>query len=142
MTEKQFLKSIRAKHLISFRRYLSLSGDGDSVIDFLSMNAFELRSYISDRWLSNMSWDNYREHWIVDHVVPMRYFDPRNLKDMKLCWNHNNLIPAYYWDNHAKGYCVDTTISILESMPQNGSTKLLLDKVSDIGKMFNKYRNG
>lgn len=138
-TKCQQQKAIRARHLISFRRYISLKGSGDAVIDYLNMDAFELRNYISSQWQQGMSWDNYGEFWIVDHIVPLRYFEPTSIKDMKLCWDYNNLQASYYWDNHAKGYCVEVTKNILEGMVRNASVDLLLKKIEHIQDMFANY---
>ena len=141
MTTAQRFKKIRAKHLASFRNYLRLNGNGGAVYDFLEVNAFELREHISQQWLSGMTWENYGKFWVVDHVVPLKYFDPTNYKEMKLCWNHNNLKPNYYWDNHAKGYCVEVTKKVLDGMPQVPAVLLLKKKIEEVNTMFNPYYN-
>lgn len=139
MTKLQRFKKIRARHLISFRRYLALKGDGTAVIDYLNMDAFELREHLSAQWLPQMNWDNYCQLWVVDHIVPMKYFDPTIASDMRLCWSYENLKPSYLTDNHAKGLCIEVTKNTLLGMRQTIGVRLLLNKIEGIKDMFNPY---
>ncbi len=139
VTPKHRQKKIRARHLITFRRYLALKGGASAIEDFISMNAFELRTYISGLWQDGMNWENYGTYWVVDHIVPLRYFDARDLKEMRLCWHHDNLRPNYYWDNHAKGYCVEVTEKVLKGMKQSITVQRLIEKNAENSKMFEKY---
>lgn len=139
MTEKQKVKKIRAKHLLNFRRYLSLDSGAGSLFDYLDMNAFELRPYIESLWQPGMTWENYKSVWVVDHIVPLRYFDPSNEREMKLCWCHHNLRPSFYWDNHAKGYCIEVTISELANMPYVPYVSALISHIEKNIGMFEKY---
>lgn len=138
-TLKEKQKGKRSQQLISFRRYLALEGNGDAVVEFLDMNAFELREYIESQWKDGMSWDNYRSFWVVDHIVPLAYFDPFNYKEMFLCWNYTNLKPNYFMDNHAKGYCVEVTMNVLDGMKQSPMVVGLKNWASKYETMFQKY---
>lgn len=139
MTIKQRYANIRKRQLISFRRFVSLGGNGDAVRDYIGMNAFELRNQIQNKWLSGMSWDNYGEYWVIDHIVALKYFDPTDIKQMKLCWHIDNLNPFYYWDNHAKGYCIEVTKGILDGSPKSAMIELLVNKISVHSEMFEPY---
>lgn len=139
LTPKQKQLFIRKRHLISFRRFLSLSGSGDAVYDYLDMNAFELRHYIESKWQTGMSWDNYRIDWCVDHIVGLKYFNVFNISEMRLCWSYNNLTPCWISDNHAKGYCLEVTKKQLIGLKQNSTTILLLRHINKSSKMFDPY---
>lgn len=141
MTPKQRQKAVRARHLISFRRWITLRGRGDKVVDYVDMDVFDLRRHIESQWLTGMNWDNYGTDWIVDHIVPLRYFDPFDRKDMILCWTYHNLQPAWYWDNHAKGYCIDVTEGVLKNLNGSAKGKMLLNKISTIVGQFEPYYN-
>lgn len=141
LTIKQGHKNIRARHLVSFRRYLALKGSGDSVRDFLNMNAFELREHIESQWLDGMNWDNYGWFWCVDHIVALKYFDPTNFGEMEVCWSHYNLIPAYMGDNHAKGYAPEISEKMLLRLPDVPMVRVLIDKARRHILEFEPYYN-
>lgn len=139
MTEKQRFKQIRARHLASFRRYVSLQGEASAMDDYLNMNAFELRDYLSSQWQPGMNWENYGKVWVVDHIVALKYFDPTDRKEMKLCWHSDNPQPSFYMDNHAKGCCVEVTEGILLGLKPSSTVKLLLEKIESVKDMFEPY---
>lgn len=135
LTPAQRQKVIRAYHLQDFRRYITFEGPGD----ISTMNAWEMREYVESQWLEGMNWDNYGDVWVVDHIVPLKYFDARAEKEMKICWNYNNLKPSYRLDNHAKGYCLEVTMKILDSRPSNPMVFVLKEWLQEKQTMFNKY---
>ncbi len=139
MTPKHRQLLIRKCQLISFRRFLSLEGNGDAVQEFIGMNAWELREYMESKWMPGMNWGNYKEEWVVDHIVGLKYFDLQNLNERFLCWNYNNLKPTYLWDNHAKGYCVEITEKELSGLTQNIWVQRLRAHISDKVEMFERY---
>lgn len=138
-TPKQKQLSVRNKLLSSFRRYVSLEANGGSVLDYLDMNAHELREYLEGQWLPGMTWDNYRSEWCVDHIVALKYFNVFNRREMALCWSYNNMKPKWISDNHAKGYCIEVTIRELNKMPKNAVNTLLTRHVSNYIEMFHPY---
>ena len=141
MTPKQRQKAVRARHLISFRRWVALRGNGDSVCEYVGMSVFDFRKYIESQWLEGMNWDNYGTDWVVDHIVALKYFDVFNRKDMKLCWAYHNMQPAWFWDNHAKGYCIDVTEKVLAGLKKSAIGQLLIEKIESVTGMFEPYYN-
>lgn len=139
LTKKQRFKQIRARHLTAFRRYISLKGSASAIEDYLSMNAFELREHFEALWLDGMDWDSYGTFWVVDHIVALKYFDPTNINDMKLCWHHSNLVPAYWNDNHAKGYAPEISAKMLLQFPQTPTVQRLLEKSQTHVQEFENY---
>lgn len=64
-----------------------------------------LMDYISSLFLPGMSWDNYGKgpgKWVIDHIIPARYFDHSKIEEQKRCWNYRNLKPIWDKDNCAK----------------------------------------
>lgn len=138
-TQKQEWRDKRAHQLSSFRRWVCFEGHGDRVRDYVGMNVLEFRKYIEAQILEGMTWENYRKAWCIDHIVALKYFDPTNIKDMKICWNLNNLKPSFIGDNHARGYCVEVTKKILLGKEQNSMVKMLLDWIKPVENMFEPY---
>lgn len=140
LTPKQKQLALRKRHLASFRNFLSLKGTGSAIDDFLDMNVWELRNYIQSMWLPMMKWGNYGEVWCVDHIIGLKYFDAFSRKEMQLCWNHYNLIPAYLGDNHAKGYAPEISEKMLLLLPPTEITvQRLLAKARKHILEFNVY---
>lgn len=139
LTPKQKQLSVRKRQLISFRRWLALDGNGDAIYDYVDLGVFEMRKYIESHWLDGMNWENYKQVWCVDHIIGLQQFDVFDRRDMKLCWNHYNLQPAWMWDNHAKGYAPEIAEKMLKSLPQTVWVQRLLEKVSKTSDQFFKY---
>lgn len=139
LTPKQKQLAIRKRHLINFRRYLSLKATAGSLEDHLDMNAFELREYIESLWLNGMNWENYGQYWCVDHIVGLKYFDSTSIKDMKLCWSHYNLMPAFLSDNHAKGYAPEISEKMLLKLPDTVIVRMLIIKARKHINEFESY---
>lgn len=139
LTLKQGYKVIRAKQLASFRRYLSLNGSGSAVTDFLNMNAWELREYVESLWGEGMNWENYGEVWVVDHIIPLKFFDPTNFGEMEVCWCHYNLMPSFSADNHVKGCAPEVAVKMLQSLPDVPMVRVLLDKANVHAEEFERY---
>ena len=126
-TLKQKQLGVRKKHSLSFRRYVSFEGSGDSIKEYLDLNAWEIREYIESLWEMGMDWENYKKDWVIDHIVPLRCFDIRSNSQMKLCWNHLNFAPKFISDNHEKGASIYNTLLELMELPQTPVVKLLIE---------------
>lgn len=61
----------------------------------------QLRVHIDSQFTRRMSWDIYGE-WHIDHIVPCCAFDLTDSAQMRLCFNWQNLRPAWAADNFAK----------------------------------------
>lgn len=140
LTERQKRAILHSRHLENFRNFLSLEGYGDHVAEYIGMNAWELRRYVESLWQEGMTWENYRKEWCIDHIVALKYFNPFDFNDMALCWNVNNLIPAFMTHNHAKGYAPEVSRRMLELLPQSPSVQRLIEKVDiHIGEFETYY---
>ena len=69
--------------------------------DYLGCTPCELKIYLQNRFIDNMSYDNYPE-WEIDHIIPIDSFDLQNLEKAKKCFNYNNLQPLWKKDNRKK----------------------------------------
>lgn len=139
LTEKQRFRLLRQKQLESFRRYLSLSGRGKHVRDYLNKNSWELREYVESMWQPGMDWKNYRKEWVVDHIIPLKFFNPFDSKEMKVCWSYWNLMPAWGADNHVKGCAPEIAVKMLSKLPNVPQVQVLLDKANGHAAEFERY---
>jgi hypothetical protein len=63
-----------------------------------------LRTYLEERFLPGMSWNNWsRKGWHIDHSIPLASFDLSNPKQFKKAVHYTNLQPLWAADNLAKG---------------------------------------
>jgi hypothetical protein len=61
----------------------------------------QLRAHIERQFARGMSWDTYGQ-WHIDHIVPCSAFDLTISEHVRLCFNWQNLRPAWAADNIAK----------------------------------------
>jgi hypothetical protein len=140
LTPKQRQLEVRKRMLLSFRRYLALEGNGRHVRDHMDMNAPELRIYVESLWQPGMNWQNYRKTWCIDHIIGMKYFDVFDLYgDMRLCWNHYNLMPSFLDHNHCKGYAPEVSDKMLSMLPDVIWVRMLRERLQRHIDEFQPY---
>ena len=92
----------------NLRRRVSLALNGlnksKSTIELLGCTIDEFKIYISNKFDSQMSWDNYGIYgWHIDHIIPCSSFDLTDPKQQKICFHYTNLQPLWAIDNLKKG---------------------------------------
>ncbi|MEO4185242.1 hypothetical protein ABH305_05215 [Acinetobacter pittii] len=99
---KDRLFSMRQNMRARFRFELAKRGDSQLIKanQYLGCSWIFLREYISKKFTTGMSWDNYGE-WHIDHVMPLA--SARSKEELiKLC-HYSNLQPLWAFDNLSKG---------------------------------------
>jgi hypothetical protein len=72
-------------------------------LDLLGCSAQFLRTYIEDKFLEGMTWDNYGKYgWHVDHITPCSSFNLTDIEQQKKCFHYTNLQPLWAIDNLKK----------------------------------------
>ena len=71
-------------------------------LKLLGCNIKQLKTWISKRFLENMSWDNYGQ-WHIDHIKPCALFNLDDPEEQKRCFHFSNLQPLWAKDNLKKG---------------------------------------
>lgn len=61
----------------------------------------ELKSYLENKFLDGMTWDNYGE-WHIDHILPCASFDLSKKEEQEKCFHYTNLQPLWGYDNIVK----------------------------------------
>ena len=93
------LLRLKKKMQLSFRRWIAGKSGGISIQKYIGTDLFSVREWLKDRMVDGMTWNNYGEKWVIDHIVPMRMFDIKNEEELKICWHYKNLMPLFKSDN-------------------------------------------
>lgn len=76
----------------------------DRSFNLIGCSVEELKKYLENQFIDNMSWDNYGKNgWHIDHIVPCASFDLNNPEEQKKCFHYSNLQPLWAKDNLSKG---------------------------------------
>jgi hypothetical protein len=92
----------KKKQTADFTRWLSWKGRGGFVCQYVGGDIGFVREWISNMFVSGMSWENYGSYWVVDHIVPFRVFNIFDENDLKILWNYRNFMPLLIKDNLKK----------------------------------------
>lgn len=80
-------------------RHQSKSG---SAVRDLGCSIEEFKTYISSKFSSGMTWDNYGE-WELDHIIPLSRFDLTDKNQLLSALHYTNYQPLWESDNILKG---------------------------------------
>jgi hypothetical protein len=63
-----------------------------------------LRGWLEAQFKEGMTWENYGKVWVVDHIVPLKWWDVANFPEHIMEASHySNLQPMFKRDNIIKG---------------------------------------
>jgi hypothetical protein len=75
----------------------------DKTLNLLGCSAQFLRTYIENKFLEGMTWDNYGKHgWHIDHIIPCSSFNLTDSTQQQICFHYTNLQPLWAIDNLKK----------------------------------------
>lgn len=66
----------------------------------LSIGRDEFQVYLENRFRDGMTWDNYGDHWVIDHILPMSIM--RCYDDLIRLNHYSNLQPLLKSENSKK----------------------------------------
>lgn len=125
---------------LDFRRFVTWKGNGTNVRIYLGAEIIEIREWIQSNWLPGMTWANYGQLWVVDHIVPIRMFDVFCEEDLKICWHYKNLMPLLKDDNFKKeGNAFFSFELLAELKNKDYFYKQLFDRVKPEVEWMAKY---
>ena len=85
-------------------------------LGFSSPNEF--KKHLESRFESGMHWHNYgRGGWVIDHIIPQKFYDQRDHVERSKCWNAMNLRPCWDSENSRKS-AAEPHDSLLRLVPQ------------------------
>jgi hypothetical protein len=125
-----------------FRRFLTFKGSGIGIKEYLGNDLAGLREWIESNFLEGMTWENYGEYWVVDHIVPMRLFNLFDEDELKLCYHYKNLMPLLKRDNQNKEgnlfFCYELLFWLKE---KDFFYQKLFDRIQDEVHRMSSYIN-
>jgi hypothetical protein len=75
----------------------------DKTLHLLGCSAQFLRTYLENKFLKGMTWNNYGKNgWHVDHIIPCSNFDLTDVSQRQICFHYTNLQPLWAIDNLKK----------------------------------------
>lgn len=85
-------------------KYVLRKEDEFNSISLLGCSIEEFRYYLEQQFEPGMTWDNYggKDGWQIDHIVPIKWFDLTNEKEVFICFNYRNCRPLWAKDNGSK----------------------------------------
>lgn len=96
----------------------------ESRLMYLNCSQQFFLKWIETQFDENMNWDNYVDYWVLDHVIPIAWFNIENETHKKHCFSWYNLRPFKKEDNLIK------------------SNKLLLETIKTHQEIINKWYQG
>ena len=72
------------------------------MIEMLGCSPDCFKDYLESRFEDWMTWGNCGTEWVIDHIVPCKWFDQTNPEHVRLCWHHKNLRPLCKKFNNTK----------------------------------------
>lgn len=64
-----------------------------ATLKYLGCTLDEFKSHLESQFTPEMSWDNYGSYWHIDHIIPARWFDLSDEKNIYKCFNYSNMQP-------------------------------------------------
>ena len=74
-----------------------------SAVEDLGCSVEFLKSYLENKFTSEMSWKNYGEVWEIDPKKPLAAFNLADMVEFRVACNWRNLQPLLVHDNRSKG---------------------------------------
>jgi len=66
-----------------------------SIIELLACDILFFRSYLENKFLPKMTWDNYGTVWHIDHIMPCAKFNLADPEEQRRCFHYTNLQPLF-----------------------------------------------
>tara|TARA_A100001011_G_C14050953_1_gene731828 strand:- start:108 stop:707 length:600 start_codon:yes stop_codon:yes gene_type:complete len=76
-------------------------GKRENMEDIIGCSRQFLREYLKRKFKPGMTWDNHGL-WHIDHIVPLKKFDPNSIEDVKKANHYTNLQPLWASENIRK----------------------------------------
>ena len=64
-------------------------------LELLGCSLIELKLYLEQQFLPEMTWGNHGEIWEIDHTKPCASFDLADIEQQKECFHYTNLQPLF-----------------------------------------------
>lgn len=93
----------------------------NTYISYVKCKREELLDWIEFQFGSSFSWETYGKMWVIDHVIPIDFFNLDDEHHVNMCFSWFNLRPYETTQNHQK------------------SNKIILEDVESHQKVINNF---
>lgn len=76
----------------------------ESVLKMTGCSLIEIKEYLQNQFLPEMTWDNWGKVWEIDHIKPCVSFDLTNIEQQKQCFHYSNLRILFKTTDIAKSF--------------------------------------
>jgi hypothetical protein len=91
ITEELLLFREKRKWQIALRRYAFDKNASSFYAPYFGLDIQYFRKWVELQFDGEMNWGNFSETWQFDHIVPVGYFNFKEERDLRLCWNFTNI---------------------------------------------------
>jgi hypothetical protein len=104
---KKLAKSERLADLLRtrIRAALKYYCKNTSTIELLGCGISEFKSYLENKFIQGMSWENYgnkKGQWNIDHIIPISKFDLNKKEEQFKAFHYTNCQPLWAYLNFIK----------------------------------------
>lgn len=90
----------QARLICSLRSRFQLKCARTQVLLGCSVKSF--KNFLESKFDDKMTWQNYGTHWVIDHVIPLAFFNLSSVQEQFICFNWTNLQPLMKKTNMEK----------------------------------------
>lgn len=87
---------------LSFYLHKARTAKSRRVKELFGCSVAELKTHIEQKFRDGMTWENYGQHWQLDHIRPCASFDFLNIEHQRQCFHFLNLQPLLVEENRIK----------------------------------------
>lgn len=69
---------------------------------YLGCSPLKFKEYIQTLLEPNMTWENYGVVWVLDHIIPLKFFDFNSEEERHMAMNYTNIRPLDKKENGKK----------------------------------------
>ena len=81
------------KESLRARIHETLNKKNTSTFTLIGISNKNLKVWIESQFDQQMKWENYCTYWVIDHVIPVSFYDLTSKDEQLKCFNWTNLRP-------------------------------------------------
>lgn len=92
----------RIQNSLRSRLHEVLNKKTQSTFSLIGISNTELKKWLEYNFKDGMNWENYGIYWVIDHIIPVAFFNFEIKDEQHKCFNWMNLQPLFKTDNMKK----------------------------------------
>lgn len=74
-----------------------------SALFLIGCSIEELKEYLEEQFIEEMSWRNHGKLWEIDHIIPCTWFNLEQIEEQQKCFHYTNLQPLFKSTKEVEG---------------------------------------